>query len=205
MKQINNTHSEKETIMSKTEDQFPGSTLFDLRGKQSVRATFKLSQKAIDAIGLVAIHMGIKQKSLFDHIIEDIDALDSLAKTIRIRQFKKIPRRQKTFVLSRRTIEALESISRAYGMPRDALVEYSIKKLESIIHAEKVRHKERKILLKDIIDHFNQGKLFYKNAVSILGKDDPFCRRFEKAVFACHKTEKELAVFIEKSKILEEF
>ncbi|MBC2703091.1 hypothetical protein [Desulfobacula sp.] len=191
--------------MSKTEDQFPGSTLFDLRGKQSVRATFKLSQKAIDAIGLVAIHMGIKQKSLFDHIIEDIDALDSLAKTIRIRQFKKISRKQKTFVLSRRTIESLEAISRAYGTPRDALVEYSVKKLESIITAEKARHEERKILLKDIIDHFNQGKLFYKNAVSILGKDDPFCRRIEKAVFACHKTEKELAAFIEKSKILEEF
>jgi len=98
--------------MSKTEDQFRGSTMFDLRGKQSVRATFKLSQKAIDAIGLVAIHMGIKQKSLFDHIIEDIDALDSLAKTIRIRQFRKIPRKQKTFVLSRRTIEALEAIFR---------------------------------------------------------------------------------------------
>ncbi|MBU2430178.1 MAG: hypothetical protein KKH99_05750, partial [Proteobacteria bacterium] len=87
--------------MSKTDDPSPDTTMFDLRGKQSVRATFKLSQKAIDAIGLVAIHMGIKQKSLFDHIIEDLDALDSLARTIRIQQFKKIPRIQKTFVLSR--------------------------------------------------------------------------------------------------------
>ncbi|MCK5696195.1 MAG: hypothetical protein KAH62_06310, partial [Desulfobacula sp.] len=87
--------------MSKIDDQFPGSNMFDLRGKQSVRATFKLSQKAIDSIGLVAIHMGIKQKSLFDHIIEDIDALDRLAKTIQIRQFRKIHRKQKTFVLSR--------------------------------------------------------------------------------------------------------
>ncbi|MBU8911915.1 MAG: hypothetical protein KOO65_11655 [Desulfobacterales bacterium] len=191
--------------MSKIEDQFPGSTMFDLRGKQSVRATFKLSQKAIDAIGLVAIHMGIKQKSLFDHIIEDMDALDSLAKTIRIRQFKKIPRKQKTFVLSRRTIEALEAISQAYGTPRDALVEYSIKKLESIINAEKARHEERKIMLRDIIDHFNQGKSFYKNAIRILGKDDPFCRRLEKAVFACQKTEDELIDFIKKSKALEEF
>ena len=191
--------------MSKIDDQFPGSTMFDLRGKQSVRATFKLSQKAIDSIGLVAIHMGIKQKSLFDHIIEDIDALGSLAKTIRIRQFKKIPRKQKTFVLSRRTIEALESISQAYGTSRDALVEYSVKKLESVISAEKLRHEERKILLKDAIDHFNQGKALYQKAISILGKDDPFCRRIEKAVFACQKTEEELTDFIEKSKILEEF
>ena len=191
--------------MSKIEDQFPGSTLFELRGKQSVRATFKLSQKAIDAIGIVAIHMGIKQKSLFDHIIEDSDALGSLAKTIRIRQFKKIPRKQKTFVLSRKTIEALGTISQAYGMPRDALVEYSIKKLESIILDEKARHKERKILQKEMIDHFYQGKKLYKKAISILGKDDPFCRRFEKAILDCRKRETELSDFIEKSKVLETF
>ncbi|HGY12393.1 MAG TPA: hypothetical protein ENK36_08535 [Desulfobacterales bacterium] len=191
--------------MSKIDDQFPGSTLFDLRGKQSVRATFKLSQKAIDAIGLVAIHMGIKQKSLFDHIIEDLDALDSLAKTIRIRQFEKIPRRQKTFVLSRKTIEALGTISQAYGTPRDALVEYSVKKLESIISGEKLRHEERKILQKNVIDHFNQGKKLYQKAINILGKDDPFCRRFEKAIFACQKTQEELTDFLNKSKVLEEF
>lgn len=191
--------------MSKIDDKFPGTNMFDLRGKQSVRATFKLSQKAIDAIGLVAIHMGIKQKSLFDHIIEDMDALDSLAKTIQIRQFKKIPRKQKTFVLSRKTIDALGSISLAYGTPRDALVEYSVKKLESIISAEKLRHEERKILQKNAIDHFNQGRLLYKKATGILGKDDPFCRRLAKAVLACQKTEEELSEFIEKSKVLEKF
>ncbi len=191
--------------MSKIEDQYPGSAMFDLRGKQSVRATFKLSQKAIDAIGLVAIHMGIKQKSLFDHIIEDLDALDDLAKTIRLRQFKKIPRKQKTFVLSRRTIEALGAISQAYDTPRDALVEYSVKKLESIIHAEKLRHKERKQLQDETLNHFNQGKKLYRKAVSILGKDDPFCRRFKKAVFACEKTQEEITDFIERSKVLEDF
>lgn len=191
--------------MSKLEDQFPSSTMFDLRGKQSVRATFKLSQKAIDAIGLVAIHMGIKQKSLFDHIIEDMQALDDLAKTIRIRQFKKIPRRQKTFVLSRRTIESLESISRSHNTPRDALVEYSVKKLESIISAEKARHEERKKLLLHAAAHFEQGRALYIKAVRTLGKTDPFCRRLEKAMVACEKSQIELDEFIEKSKVLEDF
>ena len=180
-------------------------TMFDLRGKQSVRATFKLSQRAIDAIGLVAIHLGIKQKSLFDHIIEDIDALDVLAKQIQIQQFKKLPRKQKTYVLSRKTIEALEAISQAYDTPRDALVEYSIKKLDSIIMAEKARHKERKILQKNIKKHFDQGRKLYKDAIDLLGENDPFCKRMEKAVFACRKTQEDLSDFIEKSKILEEF
>ncbi len=191
--------------MSKIDDQFPGSAMFDLRGKQSVRATFKLSQKAIDAIGLVAIHMGIKQKSLFDHIIEDMEALDSLARTIQVRKFKKIPRKQKTFVLSRKTIEALGAISQEYGTPRDALVEYSVKKLESVINAEKLRHKERKLLQKEMSYNFDQVSALYKKAAGILGKDDPFCRQMAKAVYACAKTEEDLSDFMIKSKVLEEF
>ncbi len=191
--------------MPKTEDPFPRSTMFNLRGKQSVRATFKISQKAIDAIGMVAVHMGIKQKSLFDHIIEDLEALDTLARTIQIRQFKQIERKQKTYVLSRKTIDALEAISETYGMPRDALVEYSIQKLEAIISSEKLKHEERKILQKEILDHFNRGKILYQKAVAALGEDDPFCRRIEKAVLACQKTEEDIHDFLEKSKVLEGF
>ncbi len=191
--------------MPKSKDPFSGSAMFDLRGKQSVRATFKLSQKAIDAIGLVAIHMGIKQKSLFDHIIEDIDALDSLARTIRIRQFKKIPRRQKTFVISRRTIDALENISNAHGTPRDALVEYSIQKLESIIHAEKLRHEERKALQAALAEHTAKTERLYQKAAQILGPDDPFCKSLEKTVLAGRKTAAEIDAFIDKSKVIEEF
>lgn len=52
----------------------------DLRGRQSVRATFKLSEKAIDALSIVAIHLGIKQKSLFDQLINDTSSLSLIAK-----------------------------------------------------------------------------------------------------------------------------
>jgi hypothetical protein len=191
--------------MSKLDDPFLGPAMFELRGKQSVRATFKLSQKAIDSIGLVAIHMGIKQKSLFDHIIEDMAALDDLAKTIRIRQFKKIPRKQKTFVLSRKTIDALSAISETYSMPRDALVEYSVKKLESVILAEKIRHGERKKLHAEMNAHFIKGEALFKHATEVLGEEDPFCRRLEKAVVMARKTALEVNDFLEKSKVLEDF
>lgn len=191
--------------MPKINDPFAGPSMFDLRGKQSVRATFKLSQKAIDAIGLVAIHMGIKQKSLFDHIIEDHTALDELARTIRIRQFKKIPRRQKTFVLSRKTIEALTAISETYNMPRDALVEYSIKKLETVIQAEKLRHEERKKLAMKMAAHFDAARKLYQEAAEVLGEDDPFSRRLERAAQTLDRTQEEVDEFLEKSKVLEDF
>ncbi|PIE61878.1 MAG: hypothetical protein CSA29_01140 [Desulfobacterales bacterium] len=191
--------------MTKDNDLLAGPSMFDLRGKQSVRATFKLSQKAIDSLGLLSVHMGIKQKSLFDHIIEDYAALDQLAQTIRIRQFKKIPRRQKTFVLSRKTIEALTAISDNYNMPRDALVEYSIKKLESVIQSEKIKHEQRKELSARMAEAFQHPLALYKEAADTLGADDPFCRRMEKVVAAMEKTHRDVNAFLEKSKVLEDF
>ena len=132
--------------------------VFDLRSKQSVRATFKLTRKAIDSLGLVALHMGIKQKYLFDHIIEDAATLKVLARQIQVQKFKKKIRVQKTYVLSRKTIDILEAISVTHDLPRDALVEYSIMQLESVILTEKENHKKRKQLFKEVVKHFDQGK-----------------------------------------------
>jgi hypothetical protein len=191
--------------MPKPLDPLSSSPMFDLRGRQSVRATFKLSQKAIDAIGLVALHMGIKQKSLFDHIIEDTGALEDLVQTIRLPQFKKIPRRQKTFVMSRRTIDALSTISQTYDMPRDALVEYAVQKLESVIHNEKIRHAERKKLAAEVMAHFEKGEQVYRSVVNTLGMDDPFCRHLARGIHAARKTAEDLQEFLQKSRVLEDF
>ena len=38
-------------------------TTLDLRGRQSVRATFRLSEACIDAISILSAQLGIKQKS----------------------------------------------------------------------------------------------------------------------------------------------
>ena len=60
----------------------PHPTALDLRGRQSVRATFKLSPGAIEALSVVAAHLGIKQKSIFDHLIEDAQSLMLIADKI---------------------------------------------------------------------------------------------------------------------------
>ena len=177
----------------------------DLKSRQSVRATFKLTKGCIEAIGILANQMGIKQKSLFDHIIEDHAALDQLARTIRIRRFKQLDRKQKTFVLSRRTIEALTAISKTYNMPRDALVEYSIKKLESVIQSEKIRHKERKKLAGNLESRFNDVLSLYRESVMTLGEDDPFCRHLEKLIDHMRRTAEDVDAFLEKSKVIEDF
>ena len=48
----------------------PRPTTLDLRGRQSVRATFRLSEACIDAISILSAQLGIKQKSIFDHLME---------------------------------------------------------------------------------------------------------------------------------------
>lgn len=178
---------------------------FDLRGKQSVRATFKLSRKAIDSLGLVALHMGIKQKSLFDHIIEDAPTLKELASRIKIQHFKEKTRIQKTYVLSRKTIEILEAISNTHDLPRDALVEYSIMQLESVILAEKENHKKRKTLFFEVSDLFEQGKKLYSKSVKLLGESDPFCKKLEKGLLSYNKEKTDIESFLKKSKPLEDF
>ena len=60
-----------------------GDTFNDLRGRQSVRATFKLSAICIDAISIVAGQLGIKQKSLFDHLFQDAASLRDIARKLK--------------------------------------------------------------------------------------------------------------------------
>ena len=129
----------------------------DLRGRQSVRATFKLSARAIDVLSIVATHLGIKQKSLFDHLIEDVKSLNVIANEIEDDAFDALDRIQKTFVVSRRTLSCLEETSRQFNAPRDALVEYSIQRLLPVLTKERERHRKRKDILNDINTHLEHG------------------------------------------------
>ena len=157
-----------------------------LTGKQSVRATFRISSRAIESMAVVAEHFGIKQKSLFDHLVEDVDALNAMAERLTADAMKEVPRVQKTFVLSRRTLEALELASRQFGAPRDALVEYSIQRLEELIEGERRRHGVRKALLQRVQE---RKKIFHESlaeSVQALGEDDPFVERL---AHTCHGLE----------------
>lgn len=177
----------------------------DLRGRQSVRATFKLSGKAIDALSIVSIHLGIKQKSLFDHLIEDADALNQIARRIQSTPFDLPDRVQKTYVLSRRTLSCLDRISRDSETPRDALVEYSIQRLLPLIGQEQEKHQKRKEVLGDLARYVTEGKRILDRARKLLGKDDPVCARVEDAVGALSSTHGHIESFVERGRIIEDF
>jgi hypothetical protein len=177
----------------------------DLRGRQSVRATFKLSARAIDALSIVAAHLGIKQKSLFDHLIEDAKSLSIIAGEIEDEAFSGLERIQKTFVVSRRTLACLDETSQQFNAPRDALVEYSIQRLMPVIDKERKRHAKRKEVLSEINEHLAQGLKILQKSKSVLGEDDPVYARFESAMHALQNAQSHIEHYVQRGSVIEDY
>ncbi len=177
----------------------------DLRGRQSVRATFKLSEGCIEAISIVAAHLGIKQKSLFDHLVEDARSLKSIALEIQNIKLTQQGRIQKTFVISRRSLLSLENVSKNFNAPRDALVELSVQRLLPIIAKEREKHGKRKKMLNEIAKHLEEGERLLSNAKGIFGAEDMICQKLESVMTVYENAYRHIASFIEKGKIIEEF
>ena len=177
----------------------------DLRGRQSVRATFRLSEDCIDAISILSAQLGIKQKSVFDHLMEDAQALKNMASELENTEFDRHQRVQKTFVISRRSLSYLDTISSKHNAPRDALVEYSVRRLLPIIARERKKHEKRKELLTDISNHFADGEKLISKAEAMLGVDDPIVTKLQIAMSVYKNALDDIANFIDRGKIIEKF
>lgn len=180
-------------------------SLSELRGRQSVRATFKLSGRAIEAISVAAAHMGIKQKSLFDHLIDDVESLAVVAREMESKRFLRLKRVQKTFVLSRRTLCSLEEVSKDFETPRDALVEYSIARLLPVIEEERKKHEKRKKILEEIENYLEQGEEISEKVENALGYEDMLSEKLKGAVSTLRGAYETMASFVEKGKVIERF
>jgi hypothetical protein len=180
-------------------------TCSDLRGKQSIRATFKLSEKSIETIRAVAAHLGIKQKSLFDHLIDDIGTLNLIAQELERDTFHGIDRIQKTYVLSRKTLSSLEEVSKRFDAPRDALVEYSIKRLRPVLEEERERHLKRKAILAEVAELLGRGEEILNKARELLGEDDFVNERLEASMKGMQNAYSSMASFVKKGEMIEDF
>jgi hypothetical protein len=183
----------------------PHPTALDLRGRQSVRATFRLSPAAIEALSVVAAQLGIKQKSIFDHLIEDAQSLMRIAAKIDDESLKDKKRVQKTFVISRKSLASLETAAQKANASRDALVELSIRRLMPIISRERQKHRMRKEILKQMKHFLDKGIELLTEFESDLGDDDPTTIQFKSAIKALSSAHKDISAFIEKGDIIENF
>jgi len=161
-------------------------TVDDLTGKQSVRATFKLPQQVIDLLAVIAGQLGIKQKSLFDQLVENASILEQVAQEAH-NYSTDDERYQKTFVISRSTLFSLNQISKEQKIPRDILVEVYIKQLLPVIKIELGKHKKRKELLKEMRVYQAQGRKLLKVADELLGKDDMLYEKIKSQINVANK------------------
>ena len=183
----------------------PKPTTLDLRGRQSVRATFRLSEACIDAISILSAQLGIKQKSVFDHLMEDAQILKNMARELENTEFDRHERIQKTFVISRKSLSYLDMISSEHNAPRDALVEYSVRRLLPIIAKERKKHEKRKELCAEISNHFAKGEKLLSKADEMLGSDDPIVHKLKTAISVYKNVFGDIANFIERGKMIEKF
>jgi hypothetical protein len=182
-----------------------GTAFSDLRGRQSVRATFKLSDHCIEAISIIAAQMGIKQKSLFDHLFSDAQTLNEIARKISNARLEIANRVQKTFVISRGALVSLEDAAKVFNAPRDALIEMAVQQLLPIIIDERKRHTKRKAVIARVRKHLEAGRQLLQDAVQALGEEDPLTDRLNSAMSVYESAFRHMSAFIEKSEGIEHF
>ncbi len=184
--------------------EFTGDSIADLRGKQSVRTTFKLSERAIKALAILAGQMGIKQKSLFDHLIDDAHALKTIA-TEYDSTFVQQAKQPKTYVISRRTLDALDVASKKYGVPRDALVEGSIDRIMPLVRQEKKKHFQRKELHQKMVELVQRGRSLLLDSDEIFEQEDPVYMKYFHTIRSFENSCADIEKYLQKGQQLEEF
>ena len=182
----------------------PHADTAELKANQSVRATFKLSQNTISALSIVSSQLGVKQKSLFDHLVSDTDALKMIAIALKKKTQRTTDGVPKTYVVSRKTISTLQKMADEYKAPKDALVEFSIQRLKPLIQQEKSKIELRK----RFVEKFQKGLAYQKDllaeAARQLGEDDPICELLSNAIDRLDSTGLALEAFVKKSEKLKE-
>lgn len=148
------------------------SKLDQLMGKKSVRATFKLRPEAVKIISVLAAQLGIKQKSLFDYLMEDEDALRAIAASSPADTAEKAQRVQKTFVVSQKSLTTLGVVTKHSPASRSELIERSIQRLLPVFEKERERQDKREQAFTMIENHFKQADVLFNEIKQLVGKDD---------------------------------
>jgi hypothetical protein len=144
-----------------------------LRGRQSVRTTFRLPVYLIELLAIVSEQFGVKQKSLFDQLIENSEVLDEVAECGVSYTPEKRGRRSKTYVLSKQSLFVLERVASERRISRDILVEISIKRLLPLLMAEREKHFKRAKILSEMEKYLRHGRELLVQTENFLGTSDP--------------------------------
>jgi hypothetical protein len=183
----------------------PGMTTLALKGKQSVRTSFKLSEACIHAITIVATQLGIKHRSLFDYLIEDTELLQSIAGEIVNGDSLGDHGIQKSYIISRESLSALDRLCEKLKISRDALIERSVRRLLPIIEKEIESHRRRKRIFELVDSHCQDGRKVLDQIKESVGVDDPIYKAYLSTVASCKQVKTQIHGIISRGKVIEGF
>ena len=146
----------------------------ELKAKQSVRTTFRLTDKTINLMKVAAKHLGIRQKTLLDQILEDEKALNLLADDAITYARNENKCRPKTLVLSQKALDLMGEISYRYDIPRDFLIELSVARLASYINSLAETHAKRRTFMEELDQYSTHISDLFNKAGNMLQEDDVF-------------------------------
>ena len=183
----------------------PRMTTLALKGKQSVRTSFKLSEGCIHAINIVATQLGIKHRSLFDYMVEDTRSLEALAKEIVKKESNENKGFQKSFIVSRQTLLVIDSLCKKLKVSRNSLIELSVRRLLPIIEKEMKNHLKREEMFELVDKHYQESRKVLNLIKKGVGTEDPAYKTYQTTVIACKQVRKQYKEIISKSKVIEGF
>ncbi len=181
-------------------------TSTSLKKKQSVRATFRLPDEIINLLSVVASQLGLKQKSLLDLLVEDKELLDRLVEEkITAVNVERKEVRPKTFVVSRNSLHTLDNMAREKNIPRDLLVEISIRRLVPVLNSENEKQTKRKQIHEDAEAFFKLGEKLLQKASRLLGREDDYYTLLKNTIEICKENERELKSIVDKGNAMDKF
>jgi len=183
----------------------PRMTTLALQGKQSVRTSFKLSDGCIQAINIVTTQLGIKHRSLFNYLVEDTDSLEALAKEIVKKDSDQNRGTQKSFIVSRETLQIIDTLCDTLNVSRNTLIELSVRRLLPIIEKEMGSHRRRKKIFELVQNHYKNSRKVLKQIKESLGEEDPITKIYQNAVNTYEQVNTQVNDIISKGKVIEGF
>ena len=177
----------------------------DLLGKKSVRATFKLHPAVIELLSIIASQLGLKQKSLFDYLMEDQEALHAMAESVSPDKVMTGQRIQKTFVVSQRSLDALEDAIKDSNASREDLIERSIQRLLPVFDKEQHRQRRRAEAFVMIDKHFKQGNALVEQVKKTVKEEDTLYQSLTTVMSAYAKAHDEMKKLVEKGRRMSQF
>jgi len=192
-------------VKNEADSPLQATRIADLLGKKSVRATFRLHPTAVELMSILAAQLGIKQKSLFDYLMEDQDALQAIAESRPPDTSAEEQRIQKTFVVSQRSLTVLDTIAKHFAASRNDLIERSIQRLLPILEKEHIRQQQRTEALTRIASHFNQGEALANDVKAMVGEDDALYQSLVSVMDAYGKALADMQKRVDKGKRIAEF